>query len=204
MLIAITIATESFPVSLPEWKLVKIIHEKNENGKTTISGLWKRSSGRTANDKASLHGNVPQLLRKPSLVLEARQFPSSLLPAWPGGDITPDCCTHKAASLPGFQLQGFLLGKSRISAFHILPPSPGRDLARGRIPSSTQCPRTQWRLCFGRLTLRILGCWPSLPQPPRWWVCARTDKLRGSRAAVPHSSSAGLLKQEAACHRLHP
>lgn len=37
-----------------------------------------------------------------------------------------------------------------------------------------------------------------LAQPPRWWVHARTEKPSGSRAAVPQSIRAGLLKQQLA------
>ena len=45
MLIAITIATE-LPCFPPQRKLVKIIHEKNENGKTPFRGSGNGSQGR--------------------------------------------------------------------------------------------------------------------------------------------------------------
>lgn len=193
MLIAITIATENFPVSLPSgtgenysWKKWKW---KN-NQPFQYSG--KGPPGRQPMTKhlfkekyhSCLESRVWYLKQDHSLPLSCplSQVETLLQPA-----------AANAARLPLSPDS-----RSRIPAFHILPSPPVRDLVRGGIPSSTQHPRMQWRLYFRCIPLRIRGCWPCLLQP-LGGVHARADKLRGSQAAFPHSPNAGLLKQEAPC-----
>ena len=124
------------------------------------------------------------------------------LPQTPGANATRNIPRYSSWRV-FFFLAGAGYQISHPTLIYLLPRlSPGRDLVRGSIPSSNQCPCMQWRLYFGHIMLRILGCWLSLPPPPSWGVHARTGKLGGSPTAVSHSS-AGLLKQGAACHCLH-